>query len=324
MIFEQRGMRYNLSLNDSGPNKLIPMTSPNTRFVSPLRYPGGKGKISNFMKLLFLQNNLLGKEYVEVYAGGASVALSLLFEEFASQIHINDLNPSIHAFWDCVLHRTETLCSRISQLRPSVAEWRRQRAVQEARDPDPLDLGVSTFFLNRTTRSGILNGGMIGGKKQDGEWKLGARFHKDELIRRIEKIGRFSTRITLTNLDGAEYLRTVLPSLGGAFVYLDPPYFKKGQDLYQNFYRPEDHEDLAQLIRSVGAHRWMVSYDPSPQILSYYSGLNSIRYTLSYSAATRHQGQEVMFFSPGLKVPRVDTPANLPSREIRTARILTT
>lgn len=298
------------------------MANLTSRFSSPLRYPGGKGKITNYMKLLFLENDLLGKEYVEVFAGGASVALSLLFEEFTSHAHINDLNRSVHAFWECALHQTDTLCSRILSMKATAAEWTRQRAVQEAREPETLDLAVSTFFLNRTSRSGILNGGMIGGKGQDGPWKLDARFNKQELVRRIEKIGRFSSRVTLTQIDGAEYLRNNLPRLDQAFIYLDPPYFHKGQDLYENFYQPDDHRNLAQLIRSVKNHCWVVSYDAAPQILSYYKGCKNIRYDLAYSAADRYLGQEVMFFSPGLIPPRVASPAGLPSRDVREARRL--
>lgn len=30
------------------------------RYASPLRYPGGKGKVANYLKLLFLKNGLLG------------------------------------------------------------------------------------------------------------------------------------------------------------------------------------------------------------------------------------------------------------------------
>ncbi|TAN22207.1 MAG: DNA adenine methylase, partial [Actinomycetota bacterium] len=76
----------------------------NNIYPSPLRYPGGKGKITNFMKMVFLVNGLVGAEYVEPYAGGASVGLSLLFEEYASHIYINDLNDSVFAFWNAVVN----------------------------------------------------------------------------------------------------------------------------------------------------------------------------------------------------------------------------
>ena len=37
---------------------------------SPLRYPGGKGKLTNFVKKIVEENDLFGGHYVEAYAGG--------------------------------------------------------------------------------------------------------------------------------------------------------------------------------------------------------------------------------------------------------------
>lgn len=201
------------------------IVSPSTTpyFLSPLRYPGGKRKLANFIRLLFYENNLLDGEYAELYAGGASVALSLLYGEFVTQVHINDIDPAVSAFWNVTLESTEVLTKRIHDVAVNVNEWERQRSVQESNDPDPVDLAFSTFFLNRTNRSGIIKGGVIGGKAQTGRWKLDARFNKRDLIGRIEKVARYRSRIKVYQLDGADFICNVLPSLPSkALVYLDP------------------------------------------------------------------------------------------------------
>jgi DNA adenine methylase len=281
------------------------------RYPSPLRYPGGKGKVANFIKLLFLRNNLVGHRYVEPYAGGASVALSLLYEEYASHIHINDLNGSVFAFWRAVLSNTAALCRRIQQSPVTIEEWERQKVVQESSDPEPLDLAFSTFFLNRTNRSGIIGGGVIGGKNQDGNWKLDARFSKEDLIHRIEKVARYKNRITLSRVDASDYLQIALPELPqSALVYLDPPYYVKGEGLYEHFYQHCDHARIANLVRKI-KQPWVVSYDAAPEILDLYKRFDPISYGLSYSASDRYRGAEVMFFSPKLKPPAVETPANI-------------
>src|SRR3546814_20319642 len=59
-----------------------------------------------------------------------------------SHIHINDLNPSIHAFWDAVLNETDRLCAMIKNKRVTMAEWRRQHDVQNDPDADSLDQRV--------------------------------------------------------------------------------------------------------------------------------------------------------------------------------------
>lgn len=294
--------------------------APQGRFVSPLRYPGGKGKVANYMKLLFLENDFTGYRYVEPYAGGATVALALLYEEFASHIYINDLNPSVYAFWRAVLDYTDALCARIADRPVTIEEWHRQKAIQDAADPDPLDLAFSTFFLNRTNRSGIIKGGVIGGKGQGGAWKLDARYNKANLILRVQKIARFRSRITLMRRDAAEFIRAEVAELPAeTFVYLDPPYYVKGEGLYQHSYRHEDHEEIARCVRGM-AHPWVVSYDAAPEILEMYAGLRRIRYDLSYSAADRYRGDEVMFFAPCVDMPCVETPSTIPMSTVNRAK----
>jgi len=136
---------------------------------TPLRYPGGKRRLAPFVGQLLEQNRLRNVEYAEPYAGGAAIALSLLFEERAACVHINDLSRPVFAFWHSVLNDAANLCQRIRSTRVSMREWERQRAVYDASDTiDLASLGFATLFLNRTNRSGILAGGVIGGKGQTG------------------------------------------------------------------------------------------------------------------------------------------------------------
>lgn len=285
-------------------------TLNNHSFYSPLRYPGGKGALSNFMKVVISQNRLSDGEYTEVYAGGAGVAWALLFEEYVRFIHINDLSKSVMSFWHCVVYSTDELCRLIQETPVTIEEWYRQRIVQrKPEEHSTLELGFSTFFLNRTNRSGILKGGVIGGKDQSGKWKLDARFNRKDLIERIRRISQYSSRIKLYNLDAVSFMQEVLPGLTKKnLVYLDPPYYKKGQDLYENHYRQEDHKQIAELVTNQVKQPWIVSYDAAPEIISLYKGYNQLLYSISYSAQDRYAGAEVIIYS-GLKVPHVKNPA---------------
>lgn len=290
-------------------------------FTSPLRYPGGKGMLANFMKLVVVENGLLDGHYVEAYAGGAGIAWPLLFEEYVQRVHINDLSLPIYSFWKSVLENTDELVRMIRDARVTMAEWRRQKAIQQdAENHSCLELGFSTFFLNRTNRSGIITGGVIGGKKQEGFWKLSARFNKEDLIARIERIARYSNRISLYNRDACEFLEAVLPTLPTkTLVYLDPPYYRKGADLYQDFYGPKDHADVAQFVTGTIRHPWIVSYDAAPAIMRLYPGHKRIRYGLSYSAQDRYTGSEVIFFSKKLVPPRIENPAKAGPMDVLSA-----
>ena len=279
------------------------------RYCTPLRYPGGKNKLSNFIQLIFEENDLLDGHYIEPFAGSAAVAFRLLFSEYVSQIHINDISASLFAFWHSVLNNTENLCKLINDTPVNVDQWRKQKYIQEHPDGHSLlEYGFSTFFLNRTNRSGIIGGGVIGGLNQDGPWKIDARFTKPNLLERIEKIARYKKRINLYKSDAANFINQVLPKIDSkSLVYLDPPYYVKGKDLYENYYNHDDHERISKLISRIKQH-WVVSYDYTKEIVNFYQNFRNCVYGINYSAANRYQGAEIMFFSDSLVMPSVEDP----------------
>ena len=273
-------------------------------YYTPLRYPGGKRRLFGVVARLLEENELRGIQYAEPYAGGAAVGLSLLFEEYASAIHLNDLSRPIFAFWNSVLHATDDLCARVECAPVTMDEWHRQRAVLEAGDAaDLTDLGFATLFLNRTNRSGIISGGVIGGKKQQGAWTMTARFNKPEIIRRIEKIGRYRTRIFLHQMDAIDFVHQELALLGdNSFAFLDPPYIDSGTGLYLNDYTTEGHIELATAVSNLEVP-WICTYDRAAIDLGIYGGHRRIEYGLPYMAQGRHRGGEVMFISHDISLP---------------------
>ncbi|MBI2287700.1 MAG: DNA adenine methylase [Chloroflexi bacterium] len=185
--------------------------------------------------------------------------------------------------------------------------WKIQRNVQKERDKhNLLELGFSTFFLNRSNRSGILDGGIIGGKLQSGRWKIDARFNKKDLINRIQRISKYRDKIELHNLDAMELIDQIIDELPEkTFVYFDPPYYTKGKALYLNFYRKDDHIAVANRIGKITLQKWAVTYDRIEFIEELYSRYRKVKYALNYSASKAHKGEELMIFSDSLKIPAV-------------------
>ncbi|EZQ10762.1 DNA adenine methylase [Acinetobacter sp. Ver3] len=276
-------------------------------YHTPLRYPGGKAKFAPFVKDLMEANSLSG-DYLEPYAGGAGVALDLLFNDYCKNIHINDFDVAIYNFWKSITEDTESFLKKVVDTNVTIEEWFKQKEILASPEiHSTLEHGFATFFLNRTNRSGILKGGVIGGKAQSGVYKLDARFNKVDLVKRIEMIGKFAKHINVYNKDAVELLNEVdsfLPP--DSLIYLDPPYYVKGQGLYRNFYMHEDHVQIRKALDFVKTN-WIVSYDNCQEIKDIYTGYVQDDYVLNYSAYHKMKGLEVMIYGPSIK--SVDIPS---------------
>ena len=271
--------------------------SSSNHFVSPLRYPGGKGCIYNFVTDLFYKNSLIGIDYAEPYVGGAGLALRLLADEYVNNIYINDLDISIYSFWYSVINHTVELCDWIEDVPVDVETWRHYKGIHENAGSGSfsyLDIAKSTFYLNRTNVSGVLKGGIIGGINQTGKYKIDARFNKKNLTDRIERIALLKHRINISKLDGVHFIKRIDSKLTNCFIYLDPPYVMKGADLYMNYFKKKDHKRLAKHVANISKH-WIMSYDNNKFISDVYSNYDRVSYNLSQSASNR-VGKEIFIF----------------------------
>jgi DNA adenine methylase len=276
---------------------------------SPLRYPGGKGKLLSFTTKLIKQNNLMGCTYVEPFAGGANLALNLLVKGYVSNIVLNDFDRSIYALWYSILNHTEDFCKLILNTPITVEEWQTQKKIQTEKESlDLLTLGFSTFYLNRVNRSGIIKGGLIGGYKQDGHYKMDCRFNKTSLIERIQRIKSYASHISISNFDAEDFIKNSVNNdirNEKMLIFFDPPYYHNGPELYMNSYKHSQHESLAHSIKSIDHYHWIVTYDNRPEIIDFYHEKSMKTYNLTYSAAKKCLGSEVMFFSNSLTIPDI-------------------
>jgi DNA adenine methylase len=282
----------------------------------PLRYPGGKARLAPFFKTLVRDNLLLDGTYVEPFAGGGAVGLCLLLHGYVERIFLNDLSAPVYAFWRALLDEPERFRQRILQINLTTKEWLNQRRIfQEHGGAPSFEIGFATFFLNRTNHSGVLNGGMIGGHAQKSTYGLDARFNRHELAARIKRIARCRSKITVLNLDAAKLIENVQEIAGSArpLLYIDPPYYRKGRDLYYDYYKSEDHNNLRDTVAQLNADvPWVVSYDAEPEIFALYQGYQMLKYDLSYSVRNGRVGNEVMFLSKSVVPPRLADGGFLP------------
>jgi DNA adenine methylase len=275
------------------------------RSSSPLRYPGGKTCLYDLASHILRLNRLERAHYAEPYAGGAGLALTLLFNGHVSEIHLNDVDRSIWSFWHSVLNATDELAALVAETPVTLATWAAQRAIYlNPDDYDDLALGFATFFLNRTNRSGIIKGGgVIGGLDQTGNYKMDCRFNREDLIKRIRRIAKYRSRIHLNMLDALEFIDIADVQLPArSFFCIDPPYFNKGSSLYTSYYAPEDHLAVSQSVLGL-EHPWILTYDNVPEITHLYKSRRQFGFDVNYSVQTKRIGSELLVASKGLKLP---------------------
>jgi DNA adenine methylase len=282
------------------------------KLYTPLRYPGGKARFAPFIARVLTTNGLDGGHYLEPYAGGAGVALELLFDGYVTAVHINDADAAIRDFWFAATMHSSELIKLVQESPIDMEHWHYWRGVMLGTETEVtvVQRGFATLFMNRTNRSGILKGGVIGGKSQAGPYFMNARFLRDRLCERLERIARHAHHIHVYGEDALSLLRrchTFLPRQ--SLIYLDPPYYVKGQGLYRNFYAHDDHVAVARLLQSGRLARpWIVSYDSVDEIHEMYSYARTLNYGLNYTAQTRYRGSEAMFFSERLTLPAEVSP----------------
>jgi DNA adenine methylase len=268
--------------------------------LSPLRYPGGKASLAGFFADIIDHIGIRGARYVEPYAGGAGAGIALLREGLVDQLVINDIDPAVHAFWTSVVHENSRFIHRVQRAPLTIEEWRRQRTIYQAGDAsDPMRLGFAFFYLNRTNRSGVLNAGVIGGQRQEGTYRIDARFNRATLVDRIKAIGGLADRITVSDLDG----RSVIQAYGddpATFMYIDPPYVHAGSQLYLNAFEGRDHQALATAVTAIESAHWLVTYDTAPLIERTYRGHFQCKLDITYSARYPGRTEELLIGSPAV------------------------
>lgn len=265
--------------------------------LSPLRYPGGKAALAGLFADIINELGLSGGKYVEPYAGGAGAGIALLREGVVDELVINDFDPAVHAFWHSVVHNNAEVLRLMDATPLTIPEWKRQREIYRSRNTnDMLTLGFAFFYLNRTNRSGVLTGGVIGGLQQTGTYKIDARYNKDTLRGRIEALGDLSAQITVREDDGRTVIRDYADD-ASVFLYIDPPYVQAGSQLYLNAFDARDHTNLAAVVCNVTNAHWLMTYDVVPLIEHLYRDFFVRQYELNYSARNPGRASELMITS---------------------------
>lgn len=275
---------------------------------NPLRYPGAKSKLVPYIQKLIEVEDLKGCTLYEPYAGSAAVSFSLLANGTISKAVINELDPLIYCFWVSVMEHTDGLIQLIQSTDITLENWNEFSKYRDAHyisNKSILEIGFAGLFLNRTSFSGILKAGPLGGHKQTSSYAIDCRFNKKRIIKSIQELADFKNKVEIYNMDAIEFLKvkTRYKRNRKTFVYIDPPYYEKGPSLYRYYYEKDMHKSLAKFIKTK-SYPWLISYDNSKEIKKLYQRSQQQHIYLDYSVNTHTQGTELLFSN--LEIPPME------------------
>ena len=264
------------------------------KIYTPLRYPGGKSALADFVWHTMELNGFTEIPYCEPFAGGAGVAMNLLLQGKVKSVILNDLDTGIYSIWYAIFNDTEWLIEAINNTDVTLVVREQQKKVyNELKDSYGYsrDLAFATFFLNRVNYSGILTGGPIGGLEQKGKYKLDCRFNKESLITKIKEIAKYRDNVQLFHMDAVELLK----NQSNIFVFADPPYWQAGDMLYE---ASVEHSKLAKVLCESKDIHWIATYDNNINVSNVYEnyGAHSKLFELQYSASRKRKELECMFY----------------------------
>lgn len=256
-----------------------------------LRYPGGKRKLAPVIVKALELRYAPGMEYREPFVGGGSIAVAFARAQPFAPIWINDLDAGIAAMWQAALWCPERLLAHVNAFTPSVDAFftfkallaeSRDHALCGLSDDEIAYLGFCKIAIHQISYSGLgtKSGGPLGGIEQKSAYPIDCRWSPVHIQRQIERVRLdFANRDVIISNLGYEKL---IDKEGSALLYLDPPYYEKGQDLYQHSFVLAEHKRLAERLRTC-RQTWVLSYDDAPEIRELYAWANVETVEVGYS-----------------------------------------
>jgi len=277
--------------------------------VSPLRYPGSKRKLFNYLERVLVYNNLQPRIIVEPFVGGGSIFLNFLSHHEKMRAIIADRDEVVYSFWEVLFTQPSYLIDFIRKAKVNLKTFNYYKHISS--HPTRFNrkkLAEACLFLNRTSFSGILNdsAGPLGGWKQKSVYKIDCRFGRKNLIKKIKNISTFKSRVIVLPYNWKETIKYVISryTKKSLLFYFDPPFYRKADRLYRYHFNPTIHGNLRDELMKL-KYPWILSYDRAEEIRNLYSDFVRINVSMPYSINSPARRLEKELIITPLKLPRI-------------------
>jgi DNA adenine methylase len=265
-----------------------------------IRYPGSKAKLIRPIQRRFpdqmkleLWSNQMVWEYREPFFGSGEIGLQVLRRlSEKCGIWINDIDPGMAAIWITVRENPTELIRLIEPFKPTAEMFYLFKSEDGRTDLPIAEMAFRKLALHRMSYSGLgyKAGGPIGGKDQENaNYRVDCRWNPSAIKEEIDELTiclNLFERFRCTHVDFASL---IVDAPRECFIYLDPPYYKKGPELYKYPMEHADHVRLANLLRDTEA-TWVLSYDDHPAIRELYSWATIEEVRITYTCPTSKNG----------------------------------
>lgn len=232
---------------------------------SPFRYPGGKTWLVPRIRQ-WLASIPKPKCFIEPFAGGAIVGLTVAFENYADEVLLVEKDEQVAAVWRTIINDrggAQWLAEQISHFQLSLSSAKELLA----RKTRSLRLkAFQTIVQNRISHGGILAPGAGALKHGENGKGILSRWYPETLSRRILDISRVKEKIHFVQGDGIDIISKHRDEINSVF-FIDPPYTastkRAGTRLYK--YHQLDHEKLFHEV-SLLKGDFLMTYDDAEEV----------------------------------------------------------
>lgn len=260
-----------------------------------IRYPGSKSKLMSRLIPMFPDEitqplwSTSRVEYREPFFGSGECGLKLLCTmDRDCVVWLNDVDPDLVCLWQSVKDDPGELNRLVGRFTPSVNAFFDFKERDGRDDSSRVERGFRKLALHRMSVSGFgyMSGGPIGGKSQGSSaYTVECRWSASRIKRTISQISRDFNVFKSLRITCLDFAEVIADAPEESFIYLDPPYYEKGNQLYKHGMTQVDHERLAELLRSARC-KWVLSYDDHKEIRRLYDWCDFTELEITYSNAT--------------------------------------
>ncbi len=233
---------------------------------SPFRYPGGKTWLVPHIRRWFHSLPKKPFLFIEPFAGGGIISLTVAFEALADRVLMVELDRSIAAVWQTILSDdNDDLADRIRSFHVT------RESVQAEIDKTPQDtkdLAFQTILRNRTLHGGILAPGSGILKYGENGKGIKSRWYPETLSHRIQNIKLVRDKIIFARGDGIDTIKQYAIRKSAVF-FIDPPYTAAGKRAGTRLYTHSelDHEELFKQCARIKGD-FLMTYDNASVLAS--------------------------------------------------------